>query len=59
MVLKLMRALPGMNILMILLLSPANAMLYKVREFLNTRVLKSIYHAPFYCHLNYAYTNWG
>ena len=28
-VLKLMRALPGMSILMILLLGPANAILYK------------------------------
>ena len=36
----------------------ANAMLYKVREFVNTRVLKSIYHAIFDCHLNYTNTLW-
>ena len=40
-------------------LNPANAMLYKVREFVNTRVLKLIYHAIFDCHLNYANTIWG
>ena len=34
-------------------------MLYKVREFVNTRVLKLIYYAIFYCHLNYANTVWG
>ena len=34
----------------------ANAMLYKVREFVNTRVLKLIYLAVFDCHLNYANT---
>ena len=28
-------------------------MLYKVREFVNTRVLKLIYHAIFHCYLNY------
>ena len=28
-------------------------MLSKVREFVNTRVLKLIYHAFFDCHLNY------
>ena len=33
-------------------------MLYKVREFVNTRVLKLIYHAHFDCHLNYANTVW-
>ena len=47
-----MRALPGMRILMIL-------PLYKVREFVNTRVLKLIYHAIFDCHLNCANTGWG
>ena len=34
-------------------------MLYEVREFVNTRVLKLIYHAVFDCHLNYANTVWG
>ena len=34
-------------------------MLYIVREFVNTRVLKLIYHAVFDCHLNYANTVWG
>ena len=40
-------------------LNRANAMLYKVREFVNIRVLKLIYHAIFDCHLNYANTVWG
>ena len=40
-------------------LNRANAMLYKVRGFVNTRVLKSFYHAIFDCHLNYANTVWG
>ena len=31
-------------------------MLYKVKEFVNTRVLKSIYHASSDCHLNFADT---
>ena len=39
-------------------LDRANAMLYKVREFVNTRVLKLIFHAIFDCHLNYANTVW-
>ena len=34
-------------------------MLFKVREFVNTKILKSIYHAIFDCHLNYANTVWG
>ena len=34
-------------------------MLYIVREFVNTRVLKLIYHAVFDCHLNYVNTVWG
>ena len=34
-------------------------MLYKARKFVNTRVLKLIYHAIFDCHLNYANTVWG
>ena len=37
-------------------LNKANAMLFKVREFLNTKILKSIYYAIFDCHLNYANT---
>ena len=34
-------------------------MLYKAREFGNTRVLKLIYHAIFGGHLNYANAVWG
>ena len=34
-------------------------MLYKVREFVNTRVLKLIYHAIFDCNLNYVNAVWG
>ena len=34
-------------------------MLFKVREFVNTKILKSIYCAIFDCHLNYANTVWG
>ena len=34
-------------------------MLHKVRKFVNTRILKSIHHASFGCHLNYANTVWG
>ena len=37
-------------------LSQANAMLYNIRQFVNTRVLKSISHAIFNCHVNYANT---
>ena len=33
-------------------------MLYKVREFVNTRVLKLIYHAIFDCNLNYVNAVW-
>ena len=40
-------------------LNRGNAMLYKLREYVNTRVLKSIYHAIFDCHLNHANTVWG
>ena len=39
-------------------LNRANALLYKVREFVNTMVLKSIYHAIFDSNLNYANTVW-
>ena len=34
-------------------------MLYNVREFVNSRILKSIYHTIFDCHLNYSNTAWG
>ena len=37
----------------------ANVMLYKVRKFVNTTVLKLIYHTIFDCHLNYANTVCG
>ena len=36
-------------------LNKANAVLYKVRQFLNERTLISIYHAIFDSHLNYAF----
>ena len=34
-------------------------MLFKVREFVSTKILKSIYYAIFDCHVNYAKTVWG
>ena len=37
----------------------ANAMLFKVREFVNAKILKSIYYAILDCHLNYANTVWA
>ena len=37
----------------------ANAMLYKVRDFVNANVLKSIYYALFESHINYACIIWG
>ena len=40
-------------------LNQANAMFFKAREFLNIKILKSIYYAIFDCHLNYANTVWG
>ena len=40
-------------------LNRANNMLFKVREFRNTKILKSVYYAIFDCHLNYANTVWG
>ena len=40
-------------------LSRANAMLFKVREFVSTKILNSIYYAIFDCHLNYANSVWG
>ena len=34
-------------------------MLFKVRKFENTKILKSIYYAAFDCHLHYTNTVWG
>ena len=34
-------------------------MLFRVREWVNIKILKSIYDAIFDCHLNYANTVWG
>ena len=34
-------------------------MLFKVRELVNIKILKSIYYATFDCQLNYANTVWG
>ena len=34
-------------------------MLYTIREFVNTKVLKLVYHAIFDCHLSYADSVWG
>ena len=36
-----------------------NAMLFKVREFLNIKILKLICYAIFDCHLNYTKTVWS
>ena len=40
-------------------LNQVKAMLYKVREFVNTRALISVFHAIFDCHLNYANIVWS
>ena len=40
-------------------LNAVNAILHKVREFVNIKILNSIYYAIFDCHLNYANTVWG
>ena len=40
-------------------LNKANAMLYKVRQFVNQRTLISISHAIFDSHLNYGSIVWG
>ena len=40
-------------------LNKANAILYKVRQFVNQRTLISIYHAIFDSHFNYASIIWG
>ena len=37
----------------------ANAMLYKVRDFVDAGILKSIYHALFESHIHYACIIWG
>ena len=37
----------------------ANAILYKVRDFADARVLKSIYYALFESHIHYACIMWG
>ena len=34
-------------------------MLHKIKEFVNSRVLKLIYRTIFDCHLNYTNTVWG
>ena len=39
-------------------LNRANAMLYKVRDFVNANILKSIYYALFESHINYVYINY-
>ena len=57
-----MASLTGKLILTIfaLKLIRANAMLYKVRDFVNAGILKSIYHALlFELHIHYACTIWG
>ena len=41
------------------ILNRENAMLYKVRDFVNANILKSIYHALFESHINYACIIWG
>ena len=53
-----MASVTGKLILMIfaLKLIRANAMLYKVRDFVNAGILKSIYHALFELHIHYACT---
>ena len=40
-------------------LNRANAMLYKVRDFVNANILKSVYYALLESHINYACTIWG
>ena len=40
-------------------LNRENAMLYKVRDFVNANILKSIYYALFESHINYACLKWG
>ena len=40
-------------------LNRANTILFKVREFVNIKILNSIYYTIFDCHLNYANTVCG
>ena len=40
-------------------LNRANVMLYKIRDFVNANILKSIYYALFESHINYAFIIWG
>ena len=40
-------------------LNQANAMLYKIRDFVNANILKSIYCALFESHINYVCIIWG
>ena len=40
-------------------LNKANAMLYKIRDFVSQNLLNTIYYALFESHLNYACTVWG
>ena len=40
-------------------LNRAYAMLYKIRDFVNANILKSIYYALFESHINYACIIWG
>ena len=40
-------------------LNQANAMLYKVRDFVNSNILKSIYYPLLESHINYACIIWG
>ena len=56
-----MASVTGKLILMIfaLKLIRANAMLYKVRDFVDAGILKSIYHALFESHIHYACIIWG
>ena len=37
----------------------ANAMFYKVRDFVNAGILKTIYHVPLESHIHYARITWG
>ena len=41
------------------ILNRENAMLYKVKDFVNANILKSIYYALFESHINYACIIWG
>ena len=40
-------------------LNRANTMLYKVRDFVNENILKSIYYTLFESHINYVCIIWG